>query len=307
MAAPLVKVNVNKHDVKQLAENLAKKYKQLDEPFLPEFYDIYEEKCNIHKSSTDFKKFIEDISIIKLDYEVIGLSPTKSSGRSKILSNLYHMDHFVMNIFSKEDKNKHIYISHQYKYTNIIDLKFDVTNPRNHYKQEWPVQGIIMKGSFMSSFKDIIDTCIYHYIANDYYKNLNTYPENCNGICGTILWNHCKYYKGVDLTEKFFHTEDMYQILIGKKTPESIICDPRGPRPRGSRGSRGPRPRGSRSMSPAPRSMSPAPRAADAQFKSKSKSKKSKSKKSKSKKSKSKKSKSKKSKSKKSKSKKIKV
>ena len=280
---------LNRHDVRRYVE-------EKSDLTIEECYKIYEERYKLKGiENKSYENFIKLDKEQKLNFEVIGLSTLKDPSNKiykKLSGNKYYFDHFVMNIFT-DKKEYTMYISHQNKFTNVYNSYIDVNNEENCYKREWPKQAVILKGNFFASFKDILDICVLHFISFDYLRDNNSYPENCNGICGTILWNFCKYYKESGLLNaNFFHREELYKILDGQCKAKNIDCVRDQDRSRSPERSDKPeRSRGDRDRS---------------RNRFMSKSKKSKSKKSKSKKSKTKKSKSKKSKSKKSKSKNLK-
>lgn len=212
---------LNRHDVRGYVEKNS-------ELTIEQCYEIYEEQCELKDlKKRSYKEFIKLDKEQKLNFEVIGLSTLKDPSNKiykKLCDTKYYFDHFVMNIFT--DKTSSMYISHQNKFTNVYNSYIDVNNEENCYKREWPKQAVILKGNFFASFKDILDICVLHFISFDHLRKLNTYPENCNGICGTILWNFCKYYRESGLLNaKFFHREELYQILDGQCEAKNIDCE----------------------------------------------------------------------------------
>jgi hypothetical protein len=83
-------------------------------------------------------------------------------------------------------------------------------------EQGWPEQdlcGCIYHGTVLTSISELLNICVAHYAVWDLKYTRLTYPENCNGIVGTILWNISTDEEFRNkLNHSFFHTKEVYAL-----------------------------------------------------------------------------------------------
>lgn len=94
-------------------------------------------------------------------------------------------------------------------------------------EQGWPQQdfcGCIYHGTVLTSISELLNICVAHYAVWDLKYTRLTYPENCNGIVGTILWNISTDEEFRNkLNHSFFHTKEVYALQDVEIFPQGKV------------------------------------------------------------------------------------
>ena len=94
-------------------------------------------------------------------------------------------------------------------------------------EEGWPEQdfsGCIYHGTVLTSISELLNICVAHYAVWDLKYTRLTYPENCNGIVGTILWNISTDEEFRNkLNHSFFHTKEVYALQDVEIFPQGKV------------------------------------------------------------------------------------